>query len=175
MSFYALWALGVLILAGALVALYKQVTILKDGWKFQKQFVRLHQHCEVRTYGGMWIFFDIALALLLFGFASFAQYLSEEFDTGADRLVFFAAGLFFAARTVQSWNKGRMIFYRQGIVLTNREIPYASIEEIEYQNRKAWLKTRKESESLYYDQAKAIEAKKEVWKKERRSKNRHSS
>lgn len=170
MSFYALWLLGGLILAGALIALYKQITILKDAWKFQKKFVRLNENTDVRTFGSLWIFTDIVLALFLFGFAGFAQNISSEFETWADKLVFFSIGLFFAAKTVQNWNKGRTVFYPQGIVLQSTEVPFASMEACEKDGHSVFLKTRKGNWTLFPEQARFIEGERSRWKEQRRKK-----
>lgn len=167
MSYFALWVLGALLFAGALITLFNAVSRMKKIIPFQKQMLKTQKDARLKTYGALWIFIDVFLAFLLFSFGTIAP-ADSELASGASRLCFMSIGIFFAGKTIANWAQGRTITYAQGVVLGDQNILYTAITGIEARSVQGRILTKKEDIAVFVSQAKAIEKAREAWKQTRR-------
>lgn len=170
MAIYSLWALGILLCILSAAYLYKCVTHLRTDILFQKHFKKIHPESTLGSFDQGWILLNIVLILFVLSMASQANGTGSQNDFAPDTLCMIGIAIYLAGATVRRWDKSRLIFYRQGIVFEDQEIPYQSIQSLTPTTRHVELKSRKGIWLVSRKQGSAIEEHKAAWQKARKSK-----
>lgn len=169
MAFFALWVLGFLICILAVLFLYKQVASLKKSMDFQKQFMKVHPDAVRASFDQGWMWLDILLAFFVLSFASQSKLFAEGEGFQPEILSFVGIAVFCASKAVAHWNDGRLLFYRQGLVYHDQDIPFSSIRSLTLAGSQYELATKKEKLLLSKKEGQTIEEKMKEWKKNKRA------
>lgn len=170
MAYYMLWFLGVLICVLAAIFLFKNVSALNKSITFQKQFKKIHPEAVLGSFDRGWIFLDVILALLVLSMATQASTFNGQDEFAPDSLCFIGIAIFCASKAVEQWNKGRLVFYSQGVIYQTDDILYTSIRSFDPSGGKVELKAKKGVWLITRRQSEAIQEKMVEWRKKRREK-----
>lgn len=175
MAFYSLWILGILICILSIIFLYKQVAALKESFDFQRQFMKMHPGTTKATFDQGWMWLDIVLFFFVLSFASVAMAQPSTASEGfaPEVLCFFGIAIFCASKAIARWKDGRMLFYHQGLVYQNYDIPYATIQSVEpYGANQYELACKKGKFMISKREGDYILSRIDEWKKQKRNKKR---
>ena len=170
MAFYALYALGLAICLLGAWLLYKQVSALKTTMAFQKNFLKSHSEAIRFQSDQGWMWIDVLLPLLSLSAATQAQsFLTAESSVAPEMLCFIGIAIFCASRAVSHANDGRMVFYPQGFIYHDEDIPYSSVRSLVPAGNQVEVKTRKTALLISKKQASEVEKRMKEWKKAKHS------
>ncbi len=131
MAFYSLWILGIAILALSIIFLYKQAVLLKESFRYQQNFMKLHPGTVKATFDQGWLFLDILLAFFVLSFGSQSLLETGENGFAPETLCFLGIAIWLASKAIARWKDGRILFYKQGLVYHTDDIPYSTIRSLE--------------------------------------------
>jgi hypothetical protein len=168
MALIALWILAGVLCIGAVYTVFTAVVLIRDTSDFQKEFQKTHAGSKLMIFNRFWIVLYVILAFIMFSASTTAASIGSDLATEPDRLIFLAIGIFFAGKVIESWAKGRVVFYPQGFVYLKKDIPYTAVQEFKPIGSRIDIVLGKEVVPVSPKLGQEIEKEHALWKENRK-------